>query len=116
MHNIPLEEGNKKRFDAVNPGDVVILPAFGAAVDEILVLNDKKVKIVDTTCPWVSKVLKKSLSLPCVCFFFWPIFHFHLITSLKDRRHKLVVDAEMHFFPYRFGMLLASTKKENTRR
>ncbi|KAL0536284.1 hypothetical protein IC582_025227 [Cucumis melo] len=56
VHNIPLEEGNKKRFDAVNPGDVVILPAFGAAVDEILVLNDKKVKIVDTTCPWVSKV------------------------------------------------------------
>ncbi|XP_022148542.1 4-hydroxy-3-methylbut-2-enyl diphosphate reductase, chloroplastic-like [Momordica charantia] len=55
VHYIPLEE-RKKQFDVVNPGDVVILPAFGAAVDEMLVLKDKNVQIVDTTCPWVSKV------------------------------------------------------------
>ncbi|KAL2490714.1 4-hydroxy-3-methylbut-2-enyl diphosphate reductase [Abeliophyllum distichum] len=55
VQNIPIEDG-KKQFDAVNKGDVVVLPAFGAAVDEMLTLSEKNVQIVDTTCPWVSKV------------------------------------------------------------
>jgi len=41
---------------SVGHDDVVILPAHGVPIQDLMELNEKGVKIVDTTCPWVTKV------------------------------------------------------------
>ncbi len=53
---IELAADGEKDFSGVGQGDVVILPAFGASVQEMKLLHDKGCTIIDTTCPWVSKV------------------------------------------------------------
>jgi 4-hydroxy-3-methylbut-2-en-1-yl diphosphate reductase len=53
---IQLKPDGSKDYDEVQADDVVILPAFGASVEELDLLAAKKCEIVDTTCPWVSRV------------------------------------------------------------
>ncbi len=55
VHFVQVVDGQKD-FSGVGDGEVVILPAFGASVQEMKLLNDRGAIIVDTTCPWVSKV------------------------------------------------------------
>lgn len=52
---LPVDEG-RKQFEHIEKDDVVILPAFGATIQEMQLLDKKGVQIVDTTCPWVAKV------------------------------------------------------------
>jgi 4-hydroxy-3-methylbut-2-en-1-yl diphosphate reductase len=53
---IPVNEQGQKDFSVVTGEDVVILPAFGASIQEMQLLNKIGCQIMDTTCPWVSKV------------------------------------------------------------
>lgn len=53
---VPVRADGSKDFDGIKQGEVVILPAFGASVQEMQLLESKQCEIVDTTCPWVSRV------------------------------------------------------------
>ncbi|KAK9835932.1 hypothetical protein WJX84_010530 [Apatococcus fuscideae] len=54
--SIIKEQDGVKDFGGIKSDDVVILPAFGASLQEMMLLSDRGVNIVDTTCPWVAKV------------------------------------------------------------
>ncbi|HKG23514.1 MAG TPA: 4-hydroxy-3-methylbut-2-enyl diphosphate reductase [Blastocatellia bacterium] len=51
--------GSPGRFAAVTPEDVVMIPAFGAPVDEYKELKEKNCIVVDTTCGSVVAVWKR---------------------------------------------------------
>ena len=52
-------------FDTLTPADVVIIPAFGAPLNIIELLESKHIKTesYNTTCPFVERVWKKSESI-----------------------------------------------------
>mmetsp|Transcript_3517 Transcript_3517/g.5222 ORF Transcript_3517/g.5222 Transcript_3517/m.5222 type:complete len:487 (-) Transcript_3517:132-1592(-) len=70
---IAKDEDNNKDFSQIEEGDIVMLPAFGATLDEMKLLDEKGVKVVDTTCPWVSKV--------------WNTVHKHQVKGLTSVIH-----------------------------
>jgi len=70
---IAKDKDNNKDFSQINEGDVVILPAFGATLEEMKDLDKKSVKVVDTTCPWVAKV--------------WNTVHTHQVRGLTSVIH-----------------------------
>ena len=53
---VEKNDDGSKDFSNIGDGDVVILPAFGASYEEMKMFDEKNVEVVDTTCPWVSKV------------------------------------------------------------
>ena len=53
---LPLRDDGSKDLERVGDGDVVILPAFGASEEEMRFLMSRECEVVDTTCPWVSRV------------------------------------------------------------
>jgi len=70
---IEKDDENAKDFSQIKEGDVVMLPAFGATLDEMKELDSKNVKVVDTTCPWVAKV--------------WSTVHTHQVRGLTSLIH-----------------------------
>lgn len=56
---IDCTPGNPDRFSHITPDDIVLIPAFGAPVDEYADLRDKGCLVVDTTCGSVVAVWKR---------------------------------------------------------
>lgn len=48
-------------WEQLDAEDVVIVPAFSATVEDMNYLRERKVTVVDTTCPWVIKPHKRTL-------------------------------------------------------
>src|SRR5277367_4217975 len=53
---VPVNPDGSKDLSGIGERDVVILPAFGASLAELELLSERRCEIVDTTCPWVSRV------------------------------------------------------------
>jgi len=58
----PFADGGDHGIGELTADDVVVIPAFSATVEDVQALEAAGCKIVDTTCPWVIKPHKRTLS------------------------------------------------------
>jgi 4-hydroxy-3-methylbut-2-enyl diphosphate reductase len=58
----PFAEGGDHAVGELNSEDVVVIPAFSATVEDVEALQAAGCTVVDTTCPWVIKPHKRTLS------------------------------------------------------
>ncbi len=88
-----------KNFGLVGSGDVVILPAFGASIQEKQQMDQliaQNCVVVDTTCPWVSAVWHRVLKHEK--FAFTSIIHGKyqheetIATASRAQRHLIVLN------------------------
>lgn len=91
---VPVDEQGGKDFSGIAAGDVVILPAFGASLQEMNLLETKSCEIVDTTCPWVSRVwnrLAKYEQADFTAIIHGKYNHEETVATSSRSRHYLIV-------------------------
>lgn len=94
MNFVQLRADGSKDFTGIKEGDVVVLPAFGASIDEMAFLKNQKALIVDTTCPWVSKVwnaVEKSKDKGCTSIIHGKYSHEETIATKSFAKTYLII-------------------------
>jgi 4-hydroxy-3-methylbut-2-en-1-yl diphosphate reductase len=93
---LPISADGKKDFSEIGRNDVVILPAFGASVAELELLKSKHCEIVDTTCPWVSRVWNRVMKYEeheFTAIIHGKYNHEETIATSSRSRHYLIVQS-----------------------
>lgn len=92
------QEGLKKDYSAITGEDVVVLPAFGATHEEIVYLHETAHAIVDTTCPWVSRiwnVLDKHIKIDATSIIHGKYAHEETVaTKSFSEKHLIVLNMD----------------------
>jgi len=91
---VPLAKDGSKDFSGIKEGEVVILPAFGASVQELQLLESRQCDIIDTTCPWVSRVwnrLAKYEQADFTAIIHGKYNHEETVATSSRSRHYLIV-------------------------
>ncbi|HEY9788414.1 MAG TPA: 4-hydroxy-3-methylbut-2-enyl diphosphate reductase, partial [Candidatus Obscuribacterales bacterium] len=91
---VPVRADGTKDFSEIGEGEVVILPAFGASVEEMQLLESRRCEIVDTTCPWVSRVwnrVAKYKQAEYTAIIHGKYNHEETIATSSRARHYLIV-------------------------